>query len=363
MDGILITGGAGFVGSSLALRLKEEFPDSSIVCMDNLYRRGSDLNRARIEEAGISFVKADVRSRGSFDLPRCDLLIDAAAEPSVMAGRSGDAAYVVDTNLGGTLNLLETARTWDAAVLFLSTSRVYPVNRLRAVALEEVETRFEIAATQSLPGITAAGIAEEFPLQSEEEAAGPGSRTLYGATKYASEIMVREYAAHFGLKAMINRCGVLAGPWQMGRVDQGVVALWTAAHIYGKPLSYIGYAGKQVRDVLHMDDLADLVIRQIGRSGSWNGGVYNVGGGRRISFSLLELTDLVGSITGQSIEIDVVDEIRQGDVPLYITDSSEASRAFDWTARRTVTEIIEDTARWITNNKPVLHPVLAPYEN
>jgi len=352
---ILITGGAGFVGSSLALRLREAFSTAEVVCLDNLYRKGSELNRQRLEEAGASFIRADVRDRASFEIPRCDLIIDAAAEPSVLAGSSGDAAYVVDTNLGGTLNLLEAARTWDAAVLFLSTSRVYPVEALRAISLVEGDERFEIGSHQQLPGVSENGISEQFPL--ENRGGGDSSRTLYGATKYASEVMLREYVAHFGLRALIDRCGVIAGPWQMGRVDQGIVALWVAAHVYGTPLSYIGYGGKQVRDVLHVQDLGDLIAAQLNSIDSWNGGIYNVGGGRAVSFSLRELTGLVSRATGQRIEIGLVEEVRPGDVALYLTDATEVCRGFDWTSVRTAADIVEDTARWITDNQDSLHAV------
>ncbi len=360
MKRILITGGAGFVGSSLALFLQQQYDGIEIICLDNLYRKGSELNKERIESVGITFIKGDVRNRKDFDIAPCDLLIDAAAEPSVMAGSAGDADYVVDTNLGGTINLLETARRWNAGVIFLSTSRVYPVELLQEIRLDECDKRFEIAEKQLLSGISQRGISENFPLDIlnagdyEAERAG---RTFYGATKYASEIMVREYAEHFGLRTVINRCGVLAGPWQMGKVDQGVTALWVAAHIYGKKLSYIGYKGKQVRDVLHVSDLAELIVRQIADIDNWHGDVYNVGGGREISFSLRELTDIVSTVTGQKIDIAIVNENRAGDIPLYITDITKARHKYNWQPAKKVNDIINDMARWLLDNKSVLETV------
>jgi CDP-paratose 2-epimerase len=358
MKRILITGGAGFVGSSLGLKLREHFPEAEILALDNLYRKGSALNRARIEAGGLTFVQRDVRDRAAFELPPCDLIVDAAAEPSVLAGRGGDVSYVVDTNLGGTLNVLEAARKWSAAVLFLSTSRVYPVERLRAVLLEEGPERFEIAERQELPGIGPAGISEEFPLHGPAGSGkGKDTRTLYGATKFASEGMVVEYAAQFGVRTIVDRCGVLAGPWQMGRVDQGIVALWVAGHHYGKPLTYIGYDGKQVRDVLHVEDLADLVLRQLESRSSWDGRVYNVGGGRPASFSLRELTELTREAVGRSQEIVVDPTIRAGDVPLYITDASRVQADFGWKPGRSVEEIVRDTAEWIRGSEEELRPV------
>lgn len=349
MKRILITGGAGFVGSSLALRLLEEWPGATVIALDNFYRRGSELNAERLRRQGVTVIKGDVREPTALDMPACDLVIDAAAEPSVMGGMRGDVRYVVDTNLGGTLNVLEAARQWSARLIFLSSSRVYPLAMLNGIQREEKETRFEIAPGQKLPGITPKGIAENFPLT--------GPRTLYGATKYASEIMVQEYASQFGVDALVNRCGVLAGPWQMGKVDQGVVALWVAHHHYGNPLVYHGFGGKQVRDALHVHDLAGLVTAQIRSSIPWAGAVYNIGGGREVSFSLRELTALSSSATGRSMEIRQNDEIRAGDVPLYITDTALAQSAFGWRPQVSMPGIIEEVARWIRDNKELLHPI------
>jgi len=360
MKRILITGGAGFVGSSLALRLKKYFSDTEIICMDNLYRNGSELNRMRIEKMGITFIESDVRNRDSFNIAACDLVIDAAAEPSVMAGGSGDADYVVDTNLGGTINLLEAARKWDAAFLFLSTSRVYPVELLRSISLDESDSRFELSQHQVLSGISSEGISEYFPLDILNSGCCSNmhaDRTFYGATKYASEIMVREYAAYFGVRSIINRCGVIAGPWQMGKVDQGVTALWVASHIYGKSLSYIGYKGKQVRDVLHVKDLAELVIKEVERIDEWSGNIYNVGGGRNVSFSLLELTEKVSYITGKNIDINFVDDIRSGDIPIYLSDIRKVADEFKWSPKMKPDAVISDIVRWIIDNKDVLSSV------
>lgn len=360
MKRIIITGGAGFVGSSLAIYLQEVFTDTEIICLDNLYRKGSELNLIRLKQAGITFIKADVRNRDSFDIERCDLVIDAAAEPSVMAGSDGDADYVVDTNLGGTINLLETARKWNAAFLFLSTSRVYPVKLLQSIILKETDNRFEVVEQQELLGISCKGISEGFPLDvmsAEGYYDRRGGRTFYGATKYASEVMVREYAEHFGVKTIINRCGVLAGPWQMGKVDQGVTALWVASHIYGKKLSYIGYNGKQVRDVLHVEDLARLVVLQLARMELWNGDVYNVGGGRDISFSLRELTDVVSVVTGKSIDVGIVDEVRYGDIPLYLSDTRKVQDTFNWKPEKIAEDIVSDISHWIYDNKDMLRPI------
>lgn len=350
----LVTGGCGFVGSALCLKLRRRFPAARIVAFDNFHRNGSQLNEKRMQAAGIEVIKADVRDRKALNaVGACDLLIDAAAEPSVLAGRGSDVDYVVDTNLGGTLNVLECARQWRSRLIFLSTSRVYPVATLRAIALRVMPERFEIAEGQSLPGITAAGIGESFPVE--------GARTLYGATKFASEVMVREYAAQFGLDAVVNRCGVIAGPWQMGKVDQGVIALWVAAHLFGRPLKYIGYDGRQVRDVLHIDDLAALVVDRQAVSGeSLGGAVYAVGGGRECSCSLRELTALCAEVTGARMQIPADPDVREGDVPLFVTDAGRAKAAFGWKPERGMREVVADIAAWIRSDAETLRPILAP---
>ena len=221
---------------------------------------------------------------------------------------------------------------------------------LRNIRLDEKETRFEISEKQSLPGISVKGISELFPTQ--------GVRTLYGATKYASEIMASEYAEQYGIKVLLDRCGVIAGPWQMGRVDQGIIALWISAHYYGLPLSYIGYKGKQVRDLIHVDDFADLVIAQINSGFDvWDGRVYNVGGGRACSLSLLELSELAREITGRSLKIKKIATTRVGDVPLYITDARKVQQAFTWKPQKSAVSIVADTARWIVDYRDILAKV------
>ena len=208
MDRLLITGGAGFVGSNLAVSLAKRHPEWEVVVLDNLYRRGSELNLPRLQEAGIEFIRGDVREPEDLaKVPRIDALIECSAEPSVMSGVDGDTGYLVHTNLTGAYNCLELARRDGAFVVFLSTSRVYPVAPQVELALEEAETRFEIAAEQAVRGVSPKGISEDFPLE--------GARTLYGATKLAAEHLIEEYREGLGVTAVIDRCGVIAGPWQM----------------------------------------------------------------------------------------------------------------------------------------------------
>jgi CDP-paratose 2-epimerase len=339
---ILITGGAGFVGSNLAVSLAARHPEWEIVVLDNLYRRGSELNLPRLQEAGIEFVRGDVREPEDLArVQRIDALIECSAEPSVMSGVDGDTGYLVHTNLTGAYNCLELARRDNAFVVFLSTSRVYPVAPQVELQLEEAETRFEIAAEQEVPGVSPAGISEEFPLE--------GARTLYGATKLAAELLIEEYRTGLEVPAVIDRCGVIAGPWQMGKVDQGVFTHWMLAHHFGNPLSYIGFGGggKQVRDLLHVEDLVDLVERQLLAPAEWDGRTVNVGGGRECSLSLRETTAICRELTGNEVPIEPVEQTRAGDVPIYLSDCRRIFGLDEWRPRRGAKQVLTDIHEWI----------------
>ncbi len=342
MNRTLITGGAGFVGSNLAVALAKRHPDWEIVALDNLYRRGSELNLPRLQEAGVQFVRGDVREPEELArLPRISALIECSAEPSVMSGVDGDTGYLVHTNLTGAYNCLELARRDGAFVVFLSTSRVYPVQPQVELRLDEAETRFEIAAEQAVPGVSPAGISERFPLD--------GARTLYGATKLAAELLIEEYRSGLGVPAVIDRCGVVAGPWQMGKVDQGVFTHWMLAHHFGNPLSYIGFggSGKQARDLLHIEDLVDLVERQLLDSEAWDGRTVNVGGGRDCSLSLLETTEICRRLTGNEVPIEPVEQTRAGDVPIYLSDCARIFGLDEWRPRRGAEQVLADIQKWI----------------
>jgi CDP-paratose 2-epimerase len=341
---ILVTGGAGFVGANLSLALAQQ--GAEVVALDSLKRRGSEINLPRLREAGVAFVHGDVRERGDLlGLEPVEAIVECSAEPSVLAGMGSGADFVVQTNLVGAHNCLELARRDGAQFVFLSTSRVYPVAALSELALREGETRFELEVEQPLAGASEHGVAEDFPLG--------GARTLYGATKLAAELLVAEYADSFGVPAVIDRCGVIAGPWQMGKVDQGVFTHWLLAHRLGRPLTYIGYGGtgKQVRDLLHVDDLCDLIREQLVDPAGWDGATVNVGGGVAGSLSLLETTQLCRELTGNEVPIEPVLEARLGDVPLYASDCRALFARTDWRPARGPWTILEDTLAWIEANE------------
>lgn len=348
---ILITGGAGFVGSNLALHLRQRLPASDITCLDNLYRRGSELNVPRVEACGIRFHRGDVRDPGSFPAGPYDLLIECSAEPSVLAGLDGSPDYLFQTNLVGLYHCLEKARAWNARVIFLSTSRIYPVQPLETHRWIETESRFEWE-DEGTAGITSQGVSESLNLG--------GARSLYGYTKLSGEQLIEEYRASFGLQAVINRCGVLAGPWQFGKVDQGVIALWVMAHVFGRSIRYIGYGGmgKQVRDVLHIADLCELVEEQVRQFEQWEGWVGNVSGGREQSVSLCELTDLCQRVTGKNSPIEPGGQSRPFDLRIFIGDCHRLFARTAWRPSRGVEHVVQDTFDWVTQNQSLLQSLL-----
>lgn len=351
---ILITGGCGFVGSSLAISIKAKYPSYTVICFDNLKRRGSELNIERLRLANISFVHGDIRNMEDFDAIGTDInvIIEASAEPSVMAGMDGTPGYLINTNLNGTINCLYLAVKCKAKFIFLSTSRVYPIENIENLLFEEKATRFSLTNHQHQTGVSEKGIAENFSIE--------GYRSLYGATKLASELMIHEFNQFYKLETVINRCGVLTGPWQMGKVDQGVMVLWVARHFWKKKLSYIGYGGKgkQIRDILHVNDLFELIDYQLHHFEKVNGQVLNVGGGEEISVSLQELTTICEEVTGNKIDIAEVPENRTADIRIYITDNTKVTSLTGWEPKIKPVQIVTEIYNWLKENEAKLIHIL-----
>jgi CDP-paratose 2-epimerase len=351
---ILITGGAGFVGSSLALNFKRDNSDAEVIALDNLSRRGSELSLPRLAAGGVAFCRGDVRREADLDaVGPVDLIVECSAEPSVHAGYDESPRYLIDTNLVGAVNCLEYARRLGGDLVFISTSRVYPIEPLRAIPLQRRGDRLAVAAGANGLGWSGRGISEDFPLD--------GGRSLYGTTKLCAELLITEYRDMYGLRAIIDRCGVLTGPWQMGKVDQGVVVLWMAAHVFEGRLDYRGFGGEglQVRDILHVADLYDLLVRQIARIDNQAGRVYNVGGGPETSVSLRELTEYCVELAGRRIDIGAVPETRAADVPYYVSDTAAVGAATGWEPTRSVGETLAEIHAWLVEHRDSLEPVLA----
>lgn len=349
---ILITGGAGFVGSNLAIYLKKRLKGVQIICLDNLKRNGSPLNAQRLKDHNIQFVKGDIRNKK--DLFACrdiGCLIECSAEPSVLAAYD-NPVYTIDTNLQGTIHCLELARREKADFVFLSTSRVYPIEPLEKIPFKELATRFDWLSHNKGLGFTYRGIAEDFPLE--------GVRSLYGATKLSSELLIREYMDMFSLRGFIDRFGIIAGPWQMGKIDQGLVGFWIIQHFFKNKLNYIGFGGKgkQVRDVIHIDDVCEIIFLQLQHLKKNNGQTFNIGGGRKNSFSLLELTWCIQDVLKIRIPVSSVPSSRKSDVRIYISDNEKINKHMSWRPKKSLEDIVIDIAQWLSHYEKQLIKVL-----
>lgn len=336
---ILITGGCGFVGSSLAFGLKAKYPDYHIMSMDNLHRKGSELNIPMLEHAGIEFFKGDVRDYKDFENLEYDLLIEASAEPSVMAGLNSDAAYLIETNFNGLFNCVRSCMEREAKIIFTSTSRVFPMSVINSLEYIEEETRYTLK-----DGI---GFGENLSKE--------GTRSLYGMSKYAGELLLNEYGEMFGLKYIINRCGLLAGKGQFGKTDQGVITHWAASYIYNKPLSIFGN-GKQVRDVLNVRDLFRLIDMQIHGFDKFCEQTFNVGGGLKNSLSLIELDSLCKKYVNDK-DVPFLAE-RMLDLKYYVTDNTKIEK-LGWSPVFSAEDTLAEIIGWLSENREDLRWIFA----
>jgi CDP-paratose 2-epimerase len=337
---LAITGICGFVGSELALHLSQRFAGARIAGIDNFSRPGSETTRRRLKTAGIVVKHGDIRCASDLEaLASADWVIDAAAQPSVLAGVDGriSSRQTVEHNLAGTLNVLEFCKARGAGFVLLSTSRVYSVAALNTLPLVVDGGAFAPDRSATWPcGASPAGVAEEF------STAAPVS--LYGATKVASEVMALEYGSAFDLPIVINRCGVLAGGGQFGTAEQGIFSYWIRAWTSGRPLTYLGFdgTGRQVRDVLHPADLGLLVEQQI-QLGAAAAGIWNAGGGVANAMSLAQLSDWCAERFGPR-PVQAERSARRYDVPWLAMDHTRATETFGWRPSRRVTAILDEIA-------------------
>lgn len=354
---VLISGICGFVGSTIAHGLLESAPGIELSGFDNFIRPGSEVNRESLRQRGVKLFHADIRATSDMEmLPAAEWIIDAAANPSVLAGVDGatSSRQLLEHNLYGTVNILELAKRRRAGCILLSTSRVYSIDLLAQLPVEEVDGALRPAETGTLPsGVSQAGIAEEF------STATPIS--LYGSTKLASEWLALEYGNAFGFPVWVNRCGVLAGAGQFGRADQGIFAFWLNSYLRRRPLNYIGFGGRglQTRDALHPRDLVPLLLDQMREPSAAKPRLVNLGGGAANARSLAQLSAWCAARFGaHAVGVDLTP--RQFDLPWMVMDARRAKESWGWEPQTPIDDILEEIAahaerhpRWLELSAPL----------
>ena len=179
--------------------------------------------------------------------------------------------------------------------------------------------------------------------------------SLYGFTKLASEKLIQEFFFKTQLKYIINRFGVIAGPWQFGKQDQGFIPLWVAKHYLKRKLSYIGLGGHghQVRDLIHIDDVCEIILKQIKSINKKNNTIFNIGGGIKNSISLKELTLKCEKLTNNKIKIQKISKTSKYDIPYYVSDNTKISSFYNWKPKRNIDRILKDIYSWLLKNKTI----------
>lgn len=339
---ILLTGICGFVGSTLARGFLDARAGTQIEVfgLDNFIRPGSETNRDELKRRGVKILHADLRAHEDvLALPKADIVIDAAANPSVLAGVDGKSSSksVFDHNLSSTIHLLEYCKLHKAGFALLSTSRVYSIPPLAALPMKAVGDAFHIDPTKPLPaGASAKGIAESF------STGAPLS--LYGVSKLASEAIALEYGHTFNFPVWINRCGVLAGAGQFGRADQGIYAFWINAYLRRRPLKYLGFGGHgyQARDAMHPLDLLPVLQRQFNQGTTTP--ILNFGGGVENTLSLRQLTNYCRDRFGFDHPVAEDGTERPFDIPWMVMDAAQAASTMHFRITRTVRAICDEIA-------------------
>ena len=327
---ILITGGSGFVGSNLAIYFKNNKIGTKINTLDNLSRGGSLLNLARLKKNKIKNFKKDISDYNSFkNLPKYDLIVDCCAESAVEKSKK-ETDKVFNTNLLGTFNILKKCAKDKSNLIFLSSSRVYSIKELRKIKKNK------------------------FLIDEKFDTSGP--KSIYGFTKYSSEHLIREFSFLYKIKYIINRLGVISGPWQFGKQDQGFVSFWVWKHMNKKKLSYKGFGGKglQVRDVVHITDVCRLITKQIKKINSINNLTLNVGGGSKNAISLKNLTRICQKITSNRIKIFSKKVTSEYDIPYYVTNNSKVNKIYNWNPEKKILDIVKDIYKWMILNRKIL---------
>ena len=335
----LITGGAGFVGTNLADRILSD--GGRVLVFDNLARAGVEENLAWLTERhgdAVDVEIADVRDANAVDraMAHADRAFHLAAQVAVTTSLD-EPLLDVDVNLQGTINVLEAARARSRppAILFTSTNKVY--GGLDDVDLTQRATRYEPIDGALLDH----GIGERRPLQ---------FATPYGCSKGAADQYVLDYARSYGLPTVVFRMSCIYGPHQFGTEDQGWVAHFLIRALQETPICVFG-DGKQVRDVLFVDDLVDAFLCAHADIGRLSGRAFNIGGGVENTVSLVELLDIITEQNGRRPEVEF-GPWRRGDQRYYVSDTSSFTKATGWQPRTAPPEGVARLLDWLREQAP-----------
>ena len=327
---VLVTGGCGFVGSNLSIFLKKKL-NCNVFSLDNLSRRGSSVNLKRLKKNKIINFNRNISNKNAFkNLPCFDIVIDCCAEAAIDYSKN-ESRRVFNTNLIGTFNLLEKIKKDKSKIIFVSTSRVYSILKINNIFVNNYNKKYSINEKFS----TGAPI------------------SIYGFTKLSSEMLIQEYSYLYNLKYIINRCGVISGPWQFGKIDQGFISYWCWNYLNNiKKITFRGYngSGNQIRDVLHIDDFNNLILKQILKFDKIFNIIFNVGGGRKSFIKLIKLSKICEKISGNIIKIKKVIKTSNYDIPCYISNITKVSKFYNWTPKKKINEIVIDNFLWQKNN-------------
>ena len=336
---VLVTGGAGFIGSNLAERLLTQ-PDVHVRIFDNLSRRGVLYNLEWLSglagHCRLEVVEGDVRDAAAVRKAASDVteIYHLAAQVAVTTSVD-DPVTDFEVNARGTLNVLEAARHSGNRpfVLFTSTNKVY--GSLHSVPVCIRESRY--AADRPL----FQGVREDEPLD---------FHSPYGCSKGAADQYVRDYARIYDLDTVVFRMSCIAGPHQFGNEDQGWVAHFLYSVLQGRTITVCG-DGFQVRDILHVSDLVDAIMAARDMRSKVRGEAYNLGGGMARTVSVIELLRECERRTGLPLHLEYT-AARPGDQPLYISDTTKLQARTGWKPRRSLDDILRDIEGfWHKNHK------------
>lgn len=340
---ILVAGGSGFIGSSIAVYLKKNVKNINIITVDNISRKTSRINLHKLKKNKIKNYKFDLSLNSLNNIKKkFDFIIDCCAEPSVETGKF-NVDLVFNSNLKSTLNILKKAQKDKSKVIYLSSSRVYSIDKINNLFKNK---NFNLKLRKKIK------INENFPTVSPI--------TLYGFTKLSSEMLIREYSYLYKIKYIINRLGVVSGYGQFGKQDQGFISMWIWRHLNMRPITYQGYGGfgNQIRDVLNVYDLCILIKKQITNISTVNNKTFNVGGGIKNSISLRELTKYCRDITGNKVNIKKKLKTSNYDIRYYISDNKRIKSTYKWNLKKNIKSTLIETMNGLIENKKKLYKIL-----